>query len=194
MPDQPATSNLFNPLLVWADLGLRAAEMTVASSQTITETFDRIARAGAGADAPGRSATSDAARQPEPEPKREPPQAALGQIGNLQRSMLELMTQGWLRWMSALGAFASVPVGVGLARTVKPENPPEAVRTSLRPATWGEKPATEGQVGSLTYPSPRKQRAAAGELQHAAASGEAKPRRKAAAKRKGAGRTARKNP
>jgi hypothetical protein len=163
--------------------------MTVASSQNINEAFDRMARAGASVDAPGSSAMSYAVQPAQPGPQG----AALGQIGNLQRTVFDLMAGGWLRWMSALGTFAALPAGAGMARTVgKPEDPLEAVRTSLRPATWGEKPATEAQVGSLTYPSQRKPRRAASEPQHALASGEAKPRRKAAAKRKGARRTGRK--
>jgi hypothetical protein len=131
MADERSTSNLFNPWLAWADLSLRAAEMTTVWFQTVNDTFDRIARA----------------------------RASLG--------------------------LAQTPTG--------PVNPLQAVRTSLRPSAWGEKPAVEGTVGSLTYPAQRKRRAATEDLQHAMASGEAKPRRKPAAKRKGARRTARKS-
>jgi hypothetical protein len=182
-----STSTLFNPLLAWADFGMRAAEMTVASSQNIGDAVDRITRAGASVDAPQTGAPSD----PMPRAQRAALPATLGQLGDLQRTLFELATQGWVRWMSALGTLASVPAGVGLARTVaRRDNPLETVRTSLRPAVWGEKPATERQTGSLTYPAQRRQRDATGDMQHALASAEAKPRRKAAAKRKGARRSA----
>jgi uncharacterized lipoprotein NlpE involved in copper resistance len=190
MPYDRSTSNLFNPLFAWADLGMRAAEMTVASSQTLGDAFDRMTRAGASVDASEAGAASDAV----PEVPRPALPSTLGQLGNLQRTFFELAAQGWVRWMSALGTFASLPAGVGLARTVSsPVNPLEAVRGSLRPAGWGEKPATERQTGSLTYPAQRGQQDATSDMQHALAAGEAKPRRKAAAKRKGARRTARKS-
>lgn len=182
-----STSTLFNPLFAWADFGMRAAEMTVASSQNIGEAVDRITRA---VDVPQADAVSGATAQT----RRAALPATLGQLGDLQRTLFELATQGWVRWMSALGTLASVPAGIGLARTVaRRDNPLEAVRSSLRPAVWGEKPATERQTGSLTYPAQRRQRDATGDMQHALASAEAKPRRKAAAKRKGARRTTRKS-
>jgi hypothetical protein len=190
MANERSTPSLFNPLVAWADLGMRAAEMTMASSQNINDAFDRMTRAGASVEPPQDSFTMS--MRTDPAPAALP--ATLDQVGNLQRIVFELMTQGWVRWMSALGTLASLPAGVGLARTVaKRDNPLEAVRTSLRPAGWGEKPATEEQVGSLTYPSRRKQRDTISDMQHALASGEAKPRRKAAAKRKGARRSARKS-
>lgn len=189
MPDDRSPSNLFNPFFAWTDLGMRAAEMAVASSQNINEAFDRMTRAGASIEPPD----DDAAMATPIEAPRAALPATLGQVGNLQRTLFELVTQGWVRWMSALGTIASLPAGISLARTVaRRDNPLEAVRTSLRPARWGEKPATQRQVGSLTYPSQRKRRDATSDMQHALASGEAKPRRKAAAKRKGARRSARK--
>jgi hypothetical protein len=185
-----STSTLFNPLLAWADFGMRAAEMTLASSQNLGEAVDRITRAGAGVDVPQANPVSGAT----PETRRAALPATLGQLGDLQRTLFELAAQGWVRWMSALGTLASVPAGVGLARTVaRRDNPLEAVRTSLRPAAWVEKPATERQTGSLTYPAQRRQPDATSDMQHALATGEAKPRRKPAAKRKGARRTARKS-
>jgi hypothetical protein len=184
-----STLNLFNPFLAWADLGMRAAEMTVASSQNIGDAVDRITRAGASVDAPQAGAPIDSL----PRAPRAALPATLSQLGDLQRTLFELATQGWVRWMSGLGTLASLPAGVRMARSVAgQDNPLEAVRSSLRPAGWGEKPATERRVGSLTYPSQRRHGDATRDMQHALASGEAKPRRKTAAKRKGARRTVRK--
>jgi hypothetical protein len=189
MNDQTA-SNLFNPLLAWADLSMRATEMTLSSSQNIGDAVDRMTRAGASVEPSDITAATAAA----PHVPRAALPATLGQVGNLHRTLFDLATEGWVRWMSAWGTVASLPAGVGLARTVaKRDNPLQAVRTSLRPAGWGEKPATARQVGSLTYPSQRRRADSTTDMQHALASGEAKPRRKAAAKRKGARRSARKS-
>jgi hypothetical protein len=126
MENDRSTSNLFNPWLAWADLGMRVMELS-------------------------------------------------------------------LQWMSAVSSMVSDTPGAGLVRAkLAKQNPLDTVRFSLRPAGWGEKPATQRQVGSLTYPSQRRPANATADMQHALASGEAKPRRKAAAKRKGARRGARK--
>jgi len=196
MANERSNLNLFNPLLAWADVGLRAAEMTVASSQNINDAFDRVARAGAGADieledgSAGRPAASATSRAT----SRAAFPAALGQLGDWQRTMFEWSAQAWVNWMSALGSLASLPAGVRLASTVaRQDNPLEAVRSSLRPAGWGEQPATEPQVGSMTYPSQRKRGDTPSDMQHALAAGDAGARRKPAAKRKGARRAARKS-
>src|SRR4051812_41305178 len=100
-----STMSLFNPFLAWADLGMRAAEMTVASSQNIGDAVDRITRAGASVDAP----QTGAAGGPVPRAARAALPATLGQLGDLQRTLFELATQGWVRWMSGLGTLASLP-------------------------------------------------------------------------------------
>ena len=190
MANDLSTSKLFNPLVAWADLGLRAAEMTVASTQNINDAFDRATRAGASAE-PSDITIADTSSRPASTSRAALP-ATLGPIGDFHRTVFELITQGWLRWMSALGTLASLPAGIEMTRKVgRQDNPLEAVRASLRPAGWGEKPATERQTGSLTYPRDRKRRDGTTDMQHALASGEGKPRRKAATKRKGARRSAR---
>jgi hypothetical protein len=180
--------NLFNPILAWFDWGLRAAEISVASSQNINDAVDRITRAGASVESDETGATrfvawdAPVARVP----------ATLGRVGEFHRRVFDLTTETWVRWMSALGTVASLPAGVGLARTVaRRDNPLEAVRTSLRPSGWGEKPATQRNVGSLTYPSQRR-RDGTLDMQHALAD-EGKARRKATAKHKRAPRGGRKS-
>jgi hypothetical protein len=180
--------NLFNPILAWFDWGLRAAEISVASSQNINDAVDRITRAGASVESDETGATrfvawdAPVARVP----------ATLGRVGDFHRRVFDLTTETWVRWMSALGTVASLPAGVGLARTVaRRDNPLEAVRTSLRPSGWGEKPATQRNVGSLTYPSQRR-RDGTLDMQHALAD-EGKARRKATAKHKRAPRGGRKS-
>jgi hypothetical protein len=188
-PPGGGPANLFNPFLAWADLGLRAAEMTMASSQNIGDAVDRITRAGAGVQPEEIIARPSAP----PQPDRPALPAALGDVTSLQRTMFELFTESWVRWMSAWGTLAALPAGVGLARTVaKRGNPLEAVRSSLRPSAWGEKPATRANTGAMTYPAQRRRADSTTDMEHALASREGKPRRKAAAKRKGARRAARK--
>ena len=104
------------------------------------------------------------------------------------------LTLAWFQGINeAFDRMSRAGAGVRLARTVTTgDNPLQAVRDSLRPAGWGEKPAVEGPVGTLTYPAQRKPRATTSERQHAVASDEAGPRRKPAAKRKAVRRTARK--
>jgi len=183
MTNDRSTASLFSPLFAWFDLGMRAAEMTVASSQNINDAVDRITRAGASVEADetriARSFAWDAPASRVP--------AILGSVGNFHRRIFEMSTDTWVRWMSALGTVASLPAGVGLARTVaKRDNPLEAVRTSLRPSGWGEKPSTGRNVGSLTYPSQRR-RDSTLDMQHALAD-EGKTRRKATAKHKTRGK------
>jgi hypothetical protein len=186
-PQGGGPSKLFNPFLAWADLGLRAAEMTLASSQNIGDAVDRITRAGAGVQPEEIIAQPSAP----PRPRRAAPPAAFADVTSLQRTMFELFTENWVRWMSAWGTLAALPAGVGLARTVaKRGNPLEAVRSSLRPTVWGEKPATRANTGAMTYPAQRRRADSTTDMQPALASGEGKPRRKAAAKRKGGRRAA----
>ena len=72
----------------------------------------------------------------------------LGGMGAMQRLMWDLMTQNWLRWASAVGSLLSASAGMGLARKVAgQENPLNAVRDSLRPVAWGEKPASRRACG-----------------------------------------------
>ena len=38
------TPNLFNPMMLWTDMGRRALEMTLSSSQNIGDGIDRLSR------------------------------------------------------------------------------------------------------------------------------------------------------
>jgi hypothetical protein len=177
MTNEPDARGTFNPFLLWTDMGLRATEMTLASLQNMTEGADRLTRAGASAEV------------------EEPVQDdGLGGMGGMQRLMWDLMTQNWLRWASAFGSLLSASAGVGLARKVAgQENPLNAVRDSLRPASWGEKPATGTETGALDYPAERRAgHAPADDSQHARASDGPRPRRKAAARTRRTQRSARK--
>jgi hypothetical protein len=47
MANQPDSPKLFNPFALWADLGMRATDAAVSSTQNMTEGTDRVTRAGA---------------------------------------------------------------------------------------------------------------------------------------------------
>lgn len=137
MANQTDSTNLFNPFMLWADLGMRAAEMAVASTQNITEGADRVARAAAGTEAEEVADTS-------PDPRASAwLTTPLGGFADMQRLAWDLMAQNWTRWLSTAGNLMSASAGEGLSR--------KGVRSMV-----------------------------AGE--HAMASDEPKPRRKAAAK------------
>jgi len=168
MTNETDARGVFNPFLMWTDMGMRATEMTLASLQNMTEGADRLMRAGASAEVE--------------EPHEDD---GLGGLGGMQRLMLDLMTQNWLRWASAFGSLLSASAGVGLARKVAgQENPLNAVRDSLRPATWGEHPASGRQARLDDLTASRASRVRENDAQHAQASSESRPRRKAAAKRR----------
>ena len=141
-------SNLFNPFMLWTDLGMRAAEAAVASTQNMTEGADRLTRAAASAEA---TVADDEASDTDDNTNTWAT-ASLGGMADMQRMMWELTTRNWMQWMSMAGNLMSAGAGVGLARTVAHQrNPLEVVRDNM---------------------------------EHALASPEPKPRRKAAAKRR----------
>lgn len=112
MTNETETPNLFNPFVLWADLGMRAAEMAVASTQNITEGADRVTRAVAGTEA-GEivDATSSSDW-----PASAWPAAGWEGIASMQRLAWDLMAQNWMRWMSTAGNLVSASAGEGLGR------------------------------------------------------------------------------
>lgn len=103
--------NLFNPFMVWADLGMRAAEMAVASTQNIAEGADRVTRAVAGTEAEEIVETA-----PSPDAHASAWSTnPLGGFADMQRLAWDLMAQNWTRWLSTAGNLMSASAGVGLA-------------------------------------------------------------------------------
>jgi hypothetical protein len=96
--------NLFNPMMLWTDMGMRALEMTLSSSQSISDGIDRLSRAGASPEASEAVvAPIDTISQ-----ERAPTLPAFPDLNlflQMQRTTLELMTQGWQQWMNAIGMF-----------------------------------------------------------------------------------------
>jgi len=112
--------NLFNPMMLWTDLGLRALERTLSSSQNIGDGIDRLSRPGASAEAT-ETVVAPATISEEPPPTW-PAFPDLNLFLQMQRSTFDLMTQGWQQWMNTLGTLASLGAGRSFAETAR-QNP-----------------------------------------------------------------------
>jgi hypothetical protein len=112
------TPNLFNPMMLWTDMGMRALEMTLSSSQNISEGIDRLSRAGASPEASEAVVAPIDTISQEPAPTL-PAFPDLNLFWQMQRTTIELMTQGWQQWMYALGTLAPLGAGRAFAETAR---------------------------------------------------------------------------
>jgi hypothetical protein len=108
MAKEIETPNLFNPMMFWTDLGMRAVEMTLSSSQNIGEGIDRVSRANA-SEAPIETIRRELAPVLPAFPD-------LDLFWQMPRFPPELMIQGWQQWMNTFGPLASLGAGRSLAR------------------------------------------------------------------------------
>ena len=97
------TPNLFNPMMLWTDMGRRALEMTLSSSQNFGDGIDR----------------ETISEEPRP---AFPLFADLNLFWQMQRATIELMTQGWQQWMNAMGMFGLLGGGGAFSETAR-QNP-----------------------------------------------------------------------
>ena len=124
------TPNLFNPMMLWTDMGMRALEMTLSSSQNIGDGIDRLSRAGASPEA------SETAVAPIEEPAPALPAFPdLNLFWQMQRATIELMTQGWQQWMNAIGMFGLLGGGGAFAETARQNPMLNAMQEVLRRST-----------------------------------------------------------
>jgi len=136
MTNEPDARDLFNPFMLWTDLGMRAAEAAVASTQNMTEGADRLTRAAASAQAHPDDEASDTG-----ENAGTWASASLGGMADMQRMMWEMTTRSWMQWMSMAGNLMSAGAGVGLARTVAHQrNPLRVVHDSVEHALASPEP------------------------------------------------------
>ena len=113
MAEQKDSPNLFNPFMLWADWGMRAAEAAIASTQNLTNGADRVTRAVAGTEA---SEIADASSDEEDEPSTA---TAFDGIANMQRLAWDMAAQGWTRWMTAVaGIFTVISTNIGDPNTL----------------------------------------------------------------------------
>lgn len=171
-------STLLNPMLLWTDLGLRALEMTVNSTQNATEGVERMARAGASVEASEARAAKDTVTQ---WASTVPSGTALAT--DLQRSALDMALRGWVQLMSTIGSFVSMGADLAAKGFARQNVPLEAMRNSLMlPAGFGY-PASQDRLATRTRrqgESRRETHADSENMEHAFASAEPKRRRSSA--------------
>jgi hypothetical protein len=162
------TSSSLAPLTLWTDLGMRALDMTLSSTQNIGEGVDRLARAAASVEADGDSAAtsggSDGAAS------AASPVLALAKV---QRTSFDMMMNGWLQWMSTLGTVASLAVGREFVARQQPVL--DALRKRLQ-QPWPVAAADHSQADPSGHRngSPGRSEAASARVEHAFASTSAK--------------------
>ena len=164
--------NLFNPLMLWTDLGMRALEMTLSSSQNIGEGLDRLTRAGG--EASEEAATAVATRGQSGALAATP---GLALAAQMQRTTFDLMTQAWQQWMNTLGALASFGAGRSIRETAR-ENPLlNAMQEGFQFAsTAGEAASTQARSSSSRQQGGRQRERQADEMEHAFSAAEPKRR------------------
>jgi len=169
------TPNLFNPMMLWTDLGMRALEMTLSSSQNIGDGIDRLSRAGASPEATEAVVAPIATISQEPAPAL-PSFLDPNFFLQMQRTTWDLMTQGWQQWMNTFGTLASLGAGHSFAETAR-QNPMLNAMQEMLLRSTDETAATRARSNV----SPRsvvgmKRERHAGEIEHPSGAAEAKRR------------------
>lgn len=172
--------NLFNPMMLWTDLSMRALEMTLSSTQNISDGVDRLARAGASPEASEILTSSSRATADEAATVATPPGLAFA--AQMQRTTFDLLTQGWQNWMNTLGALISLGAGRSFGETVARQNPLlNAMRESMQSGHEAQKAITRAASSSLQHAGRQRERHAdVTEHGHAAA---AEPKRRSRSSR-----------
>lgn len=186
MPDQPNSSDNpnppapFNPMAFWTDIGLRALDTALSSTQNIGDGVDRLTRAGASAEV---SDASHASRSARGDRGGASPDFGFGTALDMQRTALNLMTQAWEQWLSSFRTLAALGAGSSF-KDAERNNPwLKSISDSLTSATQtmmrASSPASLPRHGGG-----RRDRPAEGSvMEHAAATPESRrPRRGGRAK------------
>jgi hypothetical protein len=172
------TPNLFNPMMLWTDMGMRALEMTLSSSQNIGDGIDRLSRAGASPEA------SEAAVSSIDTISQEPPPALhafpdLNLFWQMQRSTFDLMTQGWQQWMNTFGTLTSLGAGRSFAETAR-QNPMLNAMQEMLLRSSDETAVTRAHSNASSRPPvSRKREGHADDIEHAVGAAEIKRRSRA---------------
>ncbi|MDP3858455.1 MAG: hypothetical protein Q8Q73_11925 [Stagnimonas sp.] len=153
MTNEPETRDLFNPFVLWTDLGMRAAEAALASTQTMTEGADRLTRAVAGAEAAEAKEPASAGG----DYANAWTTGGMDGIASMQRLMWDMTARNWVRWMSAVGNFMSAGAGVGLARKAAgQDNPLATVRDNMEHALASAEPKPRRKPAARRRPSHKR--------------------------------------
>jgi hypothetical protein len=109
---------LFNPMMLWADMSMRALESTLGSTQEIGDGVDRLIRADA---SPAANELDEAPAIADVPILTANPGLALAM--QLQRSSFEMLAQGWRQWFQNVGTLASLGAGSTFGEAVARQNP-----------------------------------------------------------------------
>jgi hypothetical protein len=173
------TPNLFNPMMLWTDMGMRALEMTLSSSQNIGDGIDRLSRAGASPEASEAVVAPIATISQEPAPAF-PVFPDLNLFWQMQRTGFDLMTQGWQQWMNTFGTLASLGAGHSFAESAR-QNPMLNAMHEMLVRSTDETADTRARTSASSRPpAGAKRERHADEIEHAFGAAETKPRRRAA--------------
>src|SRR4051812_38612632 len=123
-PD-PRSGALFNPMLPWIDLGLRALDISFASSQAVSDGVDRAARAQA------------ARTEWQPLIDTLPRDTGWNAASRWHAATFDFMTLRWEQWMASMGAVMQAGAGgMPVARL-----PLAAPATDAQPRRPGRSPS-----------------------------------------------------
>jgi hypothetical protein len=150
--DNIETPNLFNSMMLWTDMGMRALETTLSSSQKISDGLDRLGRANASPEASETAVPIETISE-EPAPVL-PAYPDLSLFWQMQRFTMELMTQGWQQWMNTLGSLASLGAGRSFAETARQNPMLNAMQEVLLRGT-DEMDATRAKPSAFSRPRSR---------------------------------------
>jgi hypothetical protein len=171
--DNVETPNLFNPMMFWTDLGMRALETTLSSSQNIGDGIDRLSRANASPEASETAVAPIETTSEEPAPAL-PAFPGLSLFWQMQRFTTEMMTQGWQQWINTLGSLASLGAGRTFAETARQNPMLNAMQEVL--IRTDSTDAARPNASSRTSDRRKRERHAA-DVEHAVAAAETKRRR-----------------
>jgi hypothetical protein len=172
------TPNLFNPMMLWTDMGMRALEMTLSSSQNISEGIDRLSRAGASPEASEAVVAPIDTISQEPAPTL-PAFPDLNLFWQMQRAAFDLMTQGWQQWMNTFGTLASLGAGHTFAESAR-QNPMLNAMQEMLLRTTDETSVTRARPSASRTSAGGKRERHADEIEHAVGAAETKRRSRAA--------------
>jgi hypothetical protein len=174
MTDKLHPSILSNPMVLMADLGLRALDLTVSSSQNLCDGVDRLTRATASRPPTPRGNASTFVA---PDTTAKPVTPSLPAAGPMKSPTLDLVTQGWLQWIAAMGAVASLGAGRGFRAATTDAVAPAVTGGLMRPIST--QPAASAAKNPAAGKSARRgtRDVNLSTAEHALATGEPRQRR-----------------
>jgi hypothetical protein len=178
MDNDIETPNLFNAMMLWTDLGRRAWETTMSSSQNMSDGIDRLSRANASPEVSETAVAPIETTSEEPAPAL-PAFPDLNLFWQTQRFTMELITQGWQQWMNTLASLASLGAGRTFAETALPNPMLNAMQEVLLRSTE-ETRATRAQPRASSRTSEGQKRERYADIEHAFGAAETKLRRRRA--------------